>query len=302
MAGGPQIEVDMRAPGAERIVDSNPPWETIAEDIVFGEGPVWDKRNQQFFFTDICGDTIWKWKPGMGPEVVLKPSAHANGMCFDLEGRLLVAGWGGRTVFRFEKDGSLKTLASHWKGKKINSPNDIVVRSDGQIYFTDSPGGMFNVGMVGDDLQKYLDIQGVFRITPDGTLNLVTDDFVYPNGLCFSPDEKLLYVNCSRERLIRVYDVKADGSVGKGRLFYQYTHPDRGNPDGLKCDVAGNVYCTGPGGIWAHSPDGEVLFRLKLKGHATNFGFGGDDSRSVYITMIGSVVRTRLNIAGVPSR
>lgn len=292
-------EVDMTAPGAERIVGPNPPLETIAENITFGEGPVWDKRSKQFFFTDICGDAMWKWKPGVGQELVLKPTLHANGMCFDLEGRLLVAGWGARTVWRFEKDGSLKTLASHWEGKKLNSPNDIVVRSDGQIYFTDSPGGMLNVGMVGYDLQKYLEIQGVFRITSDGTLDLVTDDFVYPNGLCFSPDEKLLYVNCSRERLIRVYDVKPDGSVGKGRLFFQYTHPDRGNPDGMKCDVEGHVYCTGPGGIWVHDTDGKVLARLKIPVHATNFGFGDDDWRSLYVTALGSVVRTRLKLPGV---
>ena len=297
------MEIDMTAPGAERIVGKNPPLEVIARDIIFGEGPVWDKRTQQFFFTDICGDTIWKWRPGVDQEVVLQPSAHANGMTLDQEGRLLVAGWGGRTVFRIEKDDSIKTLASHWQGKKLNSPNDIVVRSDGQIYFTDPPGGLLNVGMVGDDLQKYLDIQGVYRIAPDGKLNLVTDDFVYPNGLCFSPDEKLLYVNCSRERLIRVYDVKPDGAVGKGRLFHRYTSPERGIPDGMKCDVEGNVYCTGPGGIYVHDAAGKVLARLKTPGHhPTNFAWGDDDWRSLYITLIGSVVRTRLNIPGVPSR
>ncbi|MBI4194132.1 MAG: SMP-30/gluconolactonase/LRE family protein [Betaproteobacteria bacterium] len=302
MHGSPQdleIKIDMAAPGAERIVDASPPWETIATDIIFGEGPVWDKRAKQLFFTDIIGDTVWKWRPGVGHEAILKPSHKANGLCLDLEGRLVVAGWGGRTVFRFEKDGSLKTLAARWEGKKLNSPNDIVVRSNGSIYFTDPSGGMLNVGMVDEDLQRYLDIAGVFRIAPDGTMSLVTADFVYPNGLCFSPDEKLLYVNCSRERLIRVYDVRPDGSVGQGRLFYQYTHPDRGNPDGLKCDVEGNVYCTGPGGVWVHRPDGSVLCRLKLKGHATNIGFGDDDWRSLYITMIGSVTRTRLKIPGV---
>ena len=296
------ISIDLTAPGSERIAEGELPYETIATDIVFGEGPVWCKRTKQLFFTDICGDTVWKWKPGVGQEAILRPSIKANGMCFDLEGRLVVAGWGGRTVWRFEKDGSLKTLASHYQGKKINSPNDIVVRNDGQIYFTDSPGGMLNVGMVGYDLQKYLDIQGVYRIALDGTLHLITDDFVYPNGLCFSPDEKILYVNCSRERVIRAYDVNPDGSCGPGRLFYKYTHPDHGNPDGLKCDVEGNVYCTGPGGVWVHKPDGSVLLRLKLKGHATNIGFGDDDWRSLYITMIGSVTRTRLKIPGVAAR
>lgn len=295
------MDIDMIAPGFERLVDPDPKLDIVAENIIFGEGPVWDKRKRQFFFTDIIGDTIWKWRPGAGLEVVLQPSVHANGMTFDLQGRLVVAGWGGRTVFRFEEDGSIRTLASHWQGKKINSPNDIVVKSDGSIYFTDPPGGLLNVGMVSDDLQKYLDVQPVFRIAPDGTLSVVTDDFVYPNGLCFSPDEKLLYVNCTRERLIRVYDVKPDGSVGKGRLFHQYTGTERGVPDGMKVDIEGNVYCTGPGGIYVHDPQGNILARLKVPGHPTNFCFGDNDWRTLYITCIGSVVRMRLNIAGVAS-
>jgi len=299
-----KIEIDMLAPGAERIVGRNLPLDIIARDIIFGEGPVWDARNEQFFFTDIIGDTIWKWKPRAGLKAILRPSVKANGLALDRENRLVVAGWGGRTVFRFEKDGSRTTLASRWEGKKLSSPNDVVVKSDGSIWFTDPPGGLLNVGMVGDDLQRYLDNQPVFRISPDGKqMTIVTDDFVYPNGLCFSPDEKLLYVNCSRERLIRVYDVKPDGTLGKGRLFHQYTGPERGVPDGIKCDVEGNVYCTAPGGIYVHDTTGKVLARIKTPGHhATNIAFGDDDWRSLYITMIGSVVRTRLNIAGVPSR
>jgi len=299
-----KIEVDMLAPGAERIVGRDLSLDIIARDILFGEGPVWDARNQQLFFTDIVGDTIWKWKPGVGQEVVMKPSVKANGLALDLENRVLVAGWGGRTVFRFEKDGTRTTLADRWEGKKLSSPNDIVVKSDGSIWFTDPPGGLLNVGMVGDDLQKYLDIQGVFRISPDdGTMTLATADFVYPNGLCFSPDERLLYVNCSRERLIRVYDVKPDGGLGKGRLFHQYASPERGVPDGMKCDAEGNVYCTGPGGILIHDPAGNVLARVKTPGHhPTNIAWGDGDWRSLYITMIGSVVRTRLNVAGVSSR
>jgi gluconolactonase len=207
-------------------------------------------------------------------------------------------------VFRFEKDGSRRTLAERWEGKKLNSPNDIVVKSDGSIWFTDPPGGLLNVGMVGDDLQKYLEVQGVFRISPDGkAMTLVADDNVYPNGLCFSPDEKLLYVNCSRERVIRVYDVKSGGSLGQGRLFHRYVSPERGVPDGMKCDVEGNVYCTGPGGIYVHDAAGRVLARMKTPGHhPTNIAWGDDDWRTLYITMIGSVLRTRLRIAGVPSR
>ena len=180
---------------------------------------------------------------------MLQRSAHANGMCFDREGRLLVAGWGGRTVFRFEKDGSGHS-GVHYEGKKLNSPNDIVVRSDGQIYFTDSPGGMLNVGMVGDDLQKYLDIQGVFRITAKASYTR-HQRFRLSEGSCSHPTR-----SCSMSKLQpRAPDKQCMtsipiGGVGQRRLFYQYTNTDRGNPDGLKCDVEGNVYCTGPGGIW----------------------------------------------------
>ena len=297
-----RVEVEIRAPGGARIVDAQISLELIAKEIIFGEGPVWDRRTKWFFFTDIVGDAIWRWAPGTDPEVLLRPTVHANGMTLDRDGRLLVAGWGGRTVFRLEKDRSRTTLASHYDGKKLNSPNDIVVKSDGAIYFTDSAGGLFNVGHVGYDLQRYLDFAGVYRISPDGTdLQLVNSEFIYPNGLCFSPDEKLLYVNCSRARLVRVFDVQPDGGLADGRLFYQYSGPERGNPDGIKCDVEGNVYCTGPGGIWIHSPDGEVLARLKLGGHATNFCFGDDDWKTLYIALMGSVVRTRLNIPGVAS-
>ncbi|HEY7656613.1 MAG TPA: SMP-30/gluconolactonase/LRE family protein [Burkholderiales bacterium] len=302
--GHRSIEVDLLAPGAERIVGKNPPLDVIARDIIFGEGPVWDAANRQLFFTDIIGDTIWKWRPGAGLKRVLRPSAKANGLALDPDNRLLVAGWGGRTVFRLEGNGSRTTLAARWEGRKLNSPNDIVVKSDGSIWFTDPPGGLLNVGMVADDLQKYLDVQGVYRISADGkAMTLVAADNVYPNGLCFSPDEKLLYVNCSRERLIRVYDVGAGGTLGRARIFYRYLSPERGVPDGMKCDVEGNVYCTGPGGIYVHDPAGKVLARLKTPGHhPTNIAWGDDDWRSLYITMIGSVVRTRLNAAGVASR
>lgn len=298
-----KVEVDMCGPGWERIVDRSPPIDVVAHDIIFGEGPVWDAHGKALYFTDIIGDTIWKWTPKAGLEAVMRPTVKANGMCLDLERRLVVAGWGGRTVFRRENDGTWKTLADRWEGKKLNSPNDIVVKSDGSIWFTDPPGGLLNVGMVGRDVQRYLDTQAVFRIAPDGKMSVICEDNVYPNGLCFSPDEKILYVNCSRERVIRAYDVKANGTVGSARIFYQYTGPERGVPDGMKCDVAGNVWCTAPGGIWVHDPSGKPIVRIKTPGHhPTNIAFGDDDWKTLYITMIGSVTRTRVNIAGVPSR
>lgn len=296
------MHAEVFAAGGDRIFPAALNPELIATDILFGEGPVWDKRAKALYFTDIIGDAIWKFTPGAGLATVLFPSEHANGMTLDREGRLVVCGWGGRTLFRFEKDGSRRTLATQYAGKKLNSPNDVVVKSDGYIYFTDPPGGLFNVGHVGSDLQRYLEVQPVFRLSPDGReLTIVTTDFVYPNGLCFSPDEKILYVNCSRERVIRAYDVLADGAVANMRLFYKYTDAEHGNPDGIKCDVDGNVWCTGPAGIQVHKPSGERIARLRMKGHATNFCFGGDDWKDLYITCVGSVVKTRVNIAGVAS-
>jgi len=299
-----KVEVDLLTSAGERVVGKNHPLDIIARDIIFGEGPVWDARNKQLFFTDIIGDTIWKWSPSKGQEVVMQPSVKANGLALDLENRVLVAGWGGRTVFRFEKNGSITTLADRWQGKKLSSPNDIVVKSDGSIWFTDPPGGLLNVGMVGVDLQRYVETQPVYRLSADGkNMTVVTEDNVYPNGLCFSPDEKILYVNCSRERVIRAYDVKGDGTVGKARMFHQYSGPERGVPDGIKCDTEGNVWCTAPGGIFVHDPSGKVIARVKTPGHhPTNIAFGDDDWKSLYITMIGSVVRTRVAVAGVPSR
>src|SRR5512139_445680 len=137
-----EIDVDMCGAGWEEIVDRRPAFDVVARDIIFGEGPVWDARAGALYFTDIIGDTIWKWTPGQGQEIVLRPSAKANGMCLDLERRLVVAGWGGRTVFRREHEGTWTTLAARWQGMKLNSPNDVVVRSDGSIWFTDPPGGL----------------------------------------------------------------------------------------------------------------------------------------------------------------
>jgi len=291
----------MATPELERLVGKHAPFDQIAQGLRFSEGPAWDRCTGEFYYTDIVGDAIWKWKPGTGHRIVMQPSRYANGLTFDREGRLLVAGWGGRTVWRVEDDGSHTTLAATYEGKKLNSPNDIIVRSDGLIYFTDSFGSLCNVGMGFEDVQRYLDIAGVFSVTPEGKkLTLVIPDVFYPNGLCFSPDEKLLYVNDSRHALINVYPVRRDGTIAKGRLFYQVVGSETGIPDGMKCDVEGNVYCTGPGGIHVITPDGKLLGRLRIPDHTTNLGWGDDDWRSLYITTYHGVYRTRLRVAGVP--
>jgi len=295
-----RVDTDLIAPGFERVVDRDPPLDSIAQGLTFGEGPVWDKRTGQLYWVDIIGNTIWKWKPGVGREVVLSPSGHANGMTFDKEGRLTVAGWCSRTIYRFEHDGTITTIASKYQDKKFNSPNDIVVRSDGSTYWTDSAGGLVIPGMVAQDVQRYLDMMGVFRLTPDGKeVQLVIADCTYPNGLAFSPDEKILYVNDTRLALIRAFDVNPDGSVGPGRIFHKLTGTEDGVADGMKCDVEGNVYCTGPGGVHVIAPDGRLLGRLKIPGHCTNMGFGDDDWKSLYVTTFKQVYRTRVKVPGV---
>jgi gluconolactonase len=295
------MEIDMAAPGFERIALPDSELDVIANDLQFGEGPVWNHRTGEFFWVDIIGDTIWKWKTGVGRTVVVRPSYRADGMTFDRQGRLVVAGWSWRRVWRLEHDGSITTLCSQFDGLKLNSPNDIVVKSDGAIYFTDPSGGLNNVAMHGDDVQRYMDYHGVFRISPDGQTTLAVRNLTYPNGLAFSPDESIMYINDTRENNIRAYDVQPGGSLTGERLFCQLTGPEPGVADGMKVDVEGNVYCTGPAGIHVMAPDGSLLGRIKIPGHSTNLGFGDADWRSLFITTYTSVFRVRLGIAGIPA-
>jgi gluconolactonase len=290
------------SPGFDRIVPDNSAIEVIASGFVFTEGPVWNGRENHLSWVDIIGNTIYRWTPGDSTRVIMSPSGRANGMTHDRSGRLLVAGWGRRTVWRWEEDGSTTTLASTYEGAKLNGPNDIVVKSDGAIYFTDPSGGHALPGHEEGDVQRYLDFHGVYRLDPtSGALRLLIDDVIYPNGLCFSPDESLLYVNDTRPRLIYVWDVEPDGGVSNRRLFADLNADDPGNPDGIKVDVEGNVYCTGPGGVWVTGPDGKHLGRIKVPEHCANFVFGGEDLKSIYMTARTTVYRTQVNIPGIPT-
>jgi len=294
------LDIDLKDPAFKDIVGLAPPLDHVVNGITFGEGPVWDRRRQRLMFTDIIGDTIWQWTPGIGKEILVHPSSHANGMTLDREGRLVIAGWSARTIWRIEPDGSFTTVASRYQGKKFNSPNDIVVRSDGSIYWTDSAGGLVIPGMEGEDLQRQLDVQGVFCRTASGEIKLVVADCTYPNGLAFSKDESILYVNDTRLGIIRAFDVNGDGSVGPGRLFHKLTGNEPGVADGMKVDEQDNVYCTGPGGIHVIDKGGKLIGRLLLPGHCTNLAWGGDDWRTLYVTTYHGVLRTRLNIPGFP--
>jgi len=296
------LQTDKHATGFERIVPSGATLERVSSDSLFTEGPVWRRAEGALYFTDIIGNRIRRWRPGHGVDDVLAPAGHPDGMTLDREGRLVVAGWGARTVWRWEADGAATVLAAHFEGKKFNGPNDIVVKSDGAIYWTDPNGALYNPGMGDQDVQKYLDFQGVFRLDPaTGEVRLLASEgFLNPNGLCFSPDESLLYVNDTHRRHIRVFDVTADGGLAGDRVFYEDRFPERGVPDGMKVDVEGNVYCTASAGVHVIDRAGRLLGRIHVPEQPANFAWGDDDALGMYFTARTTVSRTRLGIPGVP--
>lgn len=274
------------------ILDDSAKLEKVAGDFQFIEGPIWDPDGF-LLFSDIPANIIYKFASNQQVEVFRRPSGKANGNTLDKENRLLTAEHENRRVSRTEKDGKVITLADRYEGKRLNSPNDLVVKSDGSIYFTDP-----SYGVTKD--QEELGFYGVYRLAPDGKLTLLVKDLVLPNGIAFSPDEQKLYVNNSEARYIAVYDVKPDGTVTNERLFADLKDASQGGvPDGLKVDLQGNVYSTGPGGVWILSPDGKVLGKISVPETATNLAWGESDRKTLYITANTSLYRIRLKIAGV---
>jgi gluconolactonase len=274
------------------ILDDSAKLEKVAGDFQFIEGPIWHPDGF-LLFSDIPADIIYKFASNQQVEVFRRPSGKANGNTLDKENRLLTAENENRRVSRTEKDGKVITLADRYEGKRLNSPNDLVVKSDGSIYFTDPSYG------VSKDREE-LGFYGVYRLAPDGKLTLLVKDLVLPNGIAFSPDEQKLYVNNSEARYIAVYDVKPDGTVTNERLFADLKDASQGGvPDGLKVDLEGNVYSTGPGGVWILSPDGKLLGKISVPETATNLAWGESDRKTLYITGSTSLYRIRLKIAGV---
>ncbi|MBD2018179.1 SMP-30/gluconolactonase/LRE family protein [Microcoleus sp. FACHB-53] len=286
----------------QAILDDNAQVEKVAGDFQFTEGPLWHPKGF-LLFSDIPANTLYQWTANKKPEIFRRPSGNANGNTLDREGRLLTAEHSNRRVSRTEKDGSIVTLASQYEGKRLNSPNDLAVKSDGSIYFTDPPYGIKSE-------QEELGFYGVYRLASDGKLTLLVKDFVRPNGIAFSPDEKKLYVNDSEKGHIRVFDVKSDGTLENGQLFAELKDPSKnGVPDGMKVDQKGNVYSTGPGGIWVFSPSGNLLGILEVPEVAANIAWGDSlrdssasrDYKTLYITASNSLYRIRLKIPGVQS-
>jgi gluconolactonase len=300
--GDTVIPTDMMQPGLRRIVTESSRIEQIAGDLLFGEGPVWHSGESALYWVDILDDTIWKWSAPTGRGVVMRPSGRANGMTFDSRHRRVVAGWSSRNIWRAEQDGSVTALTDQVDDCKLNSPNDIVVKSDGSIWWTDPSGALFIPGMAGADVQRYRDDHPVYRRSPDGDgTSVVISELPYPNGLAFSPDESILYVADTWAKAVIAYDFDGDGNLApRGRTFYELVGTEEGVADGMKVDVEGNVYVTGPAGIHVISPDGTLLGRLLFgHEHCTNMAWGDDDWRSLYVTTLTGLYRVRLGIPGV---
>ena len=260
--------------------------ERIAADLQFTEGPVWHPDGY-LLFSDIPADIIYKWTPDGSLEKFRSPSGNSNGLTLDNQGRLVTCEHGNRRVSRTESDGTIVVVADKYQGKRLNSPNDVVVKSDGSIYFTDPPYGV-------QPEDRELDFQGVYRIAPDGDLTLLADDFEKPNGLAFSPDEKILYVDDTEHAHVRAFDVQPDGTLSNGRVFAELGEH---RPDGMKVDVNGNVYVTASF-VWVFDSTGKHLGNITTPDAPANCAFGGPDNKDLFITARPSVYRIKLKVAG----
>lgn len=293
------VQLDIRDERFLNIVSPDTPLEEHLTGFRFTEGPVWHPKAQHLRFSDILGNAIYQWNETNGL-TLFRPNSHlANGNTYDRQGRLLTCHHGTSRITRTEPDSTVTVLATHYNGKQLNSPNDIIVKSDGAIYFTDPMSGRSEY--YGIPRTSELGFQGVYRLDPEtGTVTLLVDDFVLPNGLCFSLDERQLFINDTRRLHIRVFDVQDDGTLANGRVFAETVGDEDGVPDGMKVDSQGHLFTTGQGGIQVFDNDGLCLGRIFIPQKTANFCWGDADRKSLYITASTSVYRLRLNVAGVP--
>jgi len=286
------------------LVDRGVQVEQLGTGFTFTEGPIWNPEGQFLLFSDMPGDTRRRWDESSGAKDLLSPSNKGNGMTLDADGRLLVCEHTTSSVVRMDPDGlggGREVLASHYAGKELNSPNDIVVRSDGSIYFTDPTYGRWPG--FGIERECELDFRGVYRLPAGGgDPERLVDDFDEPNGLCFSPDESQLYINDTPRAHIRVFDVQADGSIANGRMFAEpigeYDLEKGGLGDGMKCDERGNIWVSGPGGVWVFSPEGEHLGVVEIPESVGNLTFGGPDWTWLFVPATTSLYRVQTKVAG----
>lgn len=318
------VKLDRLDASIDKIVPPGAQLEHIVTGFKWIEGPVW--AGGKLFFAEIPSNSIRTWTPGKGVSIFLQPSGYkgttpyggpepgTNGMTLDIHGRLTVAGHAQRGIFRLESldpKAPITLLADTYKGKKLNSPNDLVYKSDGSLYFTDPPYGLRT--QQDSDPEKQLSVNGVYRIPhardqkpgaqPDrDQLQLLVSDLPRPNGIAFSPDEKYLYVNSTQPKKVWMrYTVKPDGTLTDAKLLYDATADNRpGAPDGMKVDVEGNIYSAGPGGVWIFSPEGKPLATILIPGRVANVAWAGDDRKMLYITGSEGIFRVHLKIAGEP--
>jgi gluconolactonase len=308
--------IERKDPRFDALVPKDAALEILAEGLAWTEGPVWDKKGGRVLFSDIPANAVNEWTAAGGLKLFLKPSGYSgsapfmgrepgsNGLAYDAEGRLVLCQHGNRQVARLEKDGRFTTLADRYQGKRLNSPNDLAFRSNGEIYFTDPAYGLPKTF---DDPGRELTWAGVYRLAKDGSVTLLVRDLKAPNGIAFSPDEKTLYVAQSDpgRAVVMAYEVQPDGSVKNGRVFVDMTSwvsKDRpGLPDGLKIDQAGNLFATGPGGIHVFTAKAEHLGTLATGVPTANCAFGEDGS-TLFVTANTTLCRIRLSTKGAGLR
>jgi gluconolactonase len=292
----------------ETLIDPSAELTLLGSGYEFTEGPVWVPGQQCLLFSDIPGDTRWRWTERGGMEIDLQPTFKGNGMALDNDGHLLVCEQVSSCLVRF-RAGKRELVAFHYRGTYLNSPNDVVTRgSDGSIYFTDPDYGRWNDWIGQERNRDQLGFRGLFRVPPDGgDLELVVaeGEFDEPNGLCFSPDETRLYVNDSASRNVKVFAVAGDGSLGEAKVIHEGIGtgvPKEGNVDGMECDEHGNVWVTGPDGVWVLSPEGEHLGIVETPEVCGSLCWGGDDLRTLFLMTSTTVhsVRTRVGPAPLP--
>ena len=292
------MTLEIRDPRLTSIVGTHVEFERIATGCLFTEGPLWHPTGEYLLWSDMPGDHLRRWSKADGVTTFRQPCNKSNGLTWDRQGRLVACEHASSQVTRTEPDGRITPIATHYDGKQLNSPNDIVCAQDGGIYFSDPPYG--RAEFYGVKRAQELAFQGVYRVGADPrTPTLLVDDFDRPNGLCFSLDGRRLFVNDTARQHIRVFDVRSNGALAGGAVWAETKGEGKGAPDGMKLDSAGNVYCCGPGGIHVFSPEAVDLGVIQVPEYTANFAWGDRDFRTLFITASTSVYTIHTVIPGL---
>lgn len=282
------------------LVDPAATAEKIAGNCIFTEGPVWSQSDRSLIFSDIQGDTLYRWSETAGQQVFRRPSGQANGNTYDSAGRLVSCEHQNRRVSRTLADGRVETLVSDYQGKRLNSPNDVVGAPNGDLYFTDPPYGLRQPD--GTFAPQEISFNGVYRVAAaDGRVTVVAEDFERPNGLVISNDARQMYIDDTQRHHVRIFDLRADGGLSNGRIFAEVTRGETvGRPDGMKLDTQGNLYVTAntSDGVWVYAPDGTLLGCIGVPEPPANLAWGGSGNRTLFVTAQSSVYRVQMKAVG----